>query len=188
MKQGENIWSLCTESHANGMPACNGVWPGSPVGSFMTLLLLPQCHAAFSMIRSTLAWVDQSPVSQCLVPGCPLYNCYCLPCGPGYGSPRNLQVRTRGWIYGRPACGFPLAKVVTLFYIILLQPPCSLFHRACWFTRIINGKLNAGPLKIWFTAQWVPHLDLGSIIIIDNASICLVLIAKILHANLKSLT
>jgi hypothetical protein len=25
----------------------------------------PQCHAAFGTIPSTLAWVDQSPVSQC---------------------------------------------------------------------------------------------------------------------------
>ena len=66
MKQGENVWSLCTEPNADGMPACNGVQPGSPVGLFMTLLLLPQCHAAFSMIPSTLAWVDQSPVSQCM--------------------------------------------------------------------------------------------------------------------------
>jgi hypothetical protein len=30
-----------------------------------TLLSLPQCHAAFSAIPSTLAWVDQSPISQC---------------------------------------------------------------------------------------------------------------------------
>jgi len=42
----------------------NGVWPGSPRGSFMTLLSLHRCHAAFSTITSTLAWVDQSPVSQ----------------------------------------------------------------------------------------------------------------------------
>jgi len=41
----------------------NGVWPGSPRGSFMTLSL-PQCHAVFRTIPSTLAWVDQSPVSQ----------------------------------------------------------------------------------------------------------------------------
>jgi hypothetical protein len=27
--------------------------------------LCPQCHAAFSTVTSTLAWVDQSPVSQC---------------------------------------------------------------------------------------------------------------------------
>jgi hypothetical protein len=44
-----------------------GVWPGSPWGSFTTLLSLPQCHAAFSMIPSTLAWVDQSSVSQHLL-------------------------------------------------------------------------------------------------------------------------
>jgi len=34
-----------------------------PKGLFMTLLSLPQCHAAFS-IPSTLAWVDQSLISQ----------------------------------------------------------------------------------------------------------------------------
>jgi len=34
--------------------------------SFMTLLLLSQCHAAFSTIPSPLVWVDQSPVSQCV--------------------------------------------------------------------------------------------------------------------------
>jgi len=42
------------------------VWPGSPKGLLMTLLLLRQCHAAFSTIPSTLAWVDHSPVSQCV--------------------------------------------------------------------------------------------------------------------------
>jgi len=42
----------------------NGVRPGSPRGSFTTLQSLPQCHVSFSTILSTLAWVDQSPVSQ----------------------------------------------------------------------------------------------------------------------------
>jgi len=42
----------------------NGVRPGSPRLSFMTLQSLPQCHAAFSTILFTLAWIDQSPVSQ----------------------------------------------------------------------------------------------------------------------------
>ena len=35
-----------------------------PKGIVMTLLSLPQCHAAFGTIPSTLAWVDQSPISQ----------------------------------------------------------------------------------------------------------------------------
>jgi len=35
-----------------------------PRGSFTTMQLLPQCHAAFSTIPFTLAWVDQSPVRQ----------------------------------------------------------------------------------------------------------------------------
>ena len=34
-----------------------------PKGS-LTLLSLPQCHAAFGMLPSTLVWLDQSPVSQ----------------------------------------------------------------------------------------------------------------------------
>ena len=32
--------------------------------SFLTLLLLPQCHDAISTIPSTLVLVDQSPISQ----------------------------------------------------------------------------------------------------------------------------
>ena len=35
-----------------------------PKGIFTTLQSLPQCHAAFGTIPSTLAWVDQSPISQ----------------------------------------------------------------------------------------------------------------------------
>ena len=46
-------------------PTYNGVRPGSPRGSLTTLLSLSQCHAAFSTIPPTLAWVDQSPVSVC---------------------------------------------------------------------------------------------------------------------------
>ena len=38
--------------------------PGSPRRSFKTLLLLHQCHAAFSIISSTLDWVDHSPINQ----------------------------------------------------------------------------------------------------------------------------
>jgi hypothetical protein len=53
-----------TELHADEMPTYNGVRPGSRSGSFTTLLSLQQCQAAFSMIPSTVAWVDQSPVSQ----------------------------------------------------------------------------------------------------------------------------
>jgi hypothetical protein len=62
----ENIHSPSTEPHADRRSMYNGVRPGSPRGSFMTLLSLPQCHAAFS-IPSTLAWVDQSPISQCVL-------------------------------------------------------------------------------------------------------------------------
>jgi len=48
----------------DGRPTYNGVRPGSTRGSLTTLQFLPQSHAAFSKIPSTLAWVDQSPVSQ----------------------------------------------------------------------------------------------------------------------------
>jgi len=61
---GKNISSPSTEPHADGKPTYNGVRPGAPRGSLMTLQSLPQCHAAFGTIPSTLAWVDQSPVSQ----------------------------------------------------------------------------------------------------------------------------
>jgi len=55
------------EPHADGRPTYNGVGPGSPRGSLTTLLSLPQCYAAFGIIPSTLALVDQSPVSQRVV-------------------------------------------------------------------------------------------------------------------------
>ena len=63
-KNGESIWSLSTEPHVDERPTYNWVRPGSPRGLFMTLQSLSQCHVAFSTIPSTLAWVDQSPVSQ----------------------------------------------------------------------------------------------------------------------------
>jgi len=54
-----------------------------PKGILTTLLFLPQCHAAFGTIPSTLAWVDQSPVSQHVSwqppSGYTLHNCYRLP-------------------------------------------------------------------------------------------------------------
>jgi len=52
---GNNIRSS-TEPDADGRPTYNGVRPGSPRGSLTTLLSLPQCHAAFGTIPSTLAW------------------------------------------------------------------------------------------------------------------------------------
>ena len=64
MKCMENIQSPSMEPHADGRHTYNGVQPGSPRGSLTTLLPLSQCHAAFSMMSSTLAWVDQSPISQ----------------------------------------------------------------------------------------------------------------------------
>ena len=65
-KWRENISSQSKEHHADGWPTHNGVRPGFSSGSLMTLLSLPQCHVAFSSIPSTLAWVDQSPSSQCV--------------------------------------------------------------------------------------------------------------------------
>ena len=62
--KGKNIRSPSTEPHVDGRPTCNGVRPGSPRGLFKTLQSLPQFHAAFSTIPSTLAWVDRSPASQ----------------------------------------------------------------------------------------------------------------------------
>ena len=64
MKQGKHICSAYAEIHADRRLAYNGVWPSSPRGLFMTLLLLPHFHAGFSTIPSTLAWIPQSPVSQ----------------------------------------------------------------------------------------------------------------------------
>jgi len=55
-------------------------------GIVMTLLSVPQCHAAFGMIPSTLALVDQSPISQHVSWQPPseytLHNCYRLPRDP----------------------------------------------------------------------------------------------------------
>ena len=99
-KTGGNILSPSTEQHAHGRPTYKGVWPGPPRGLFMTLLLLPQCHAAFSTIPPPFAAVDQSPVSQRVKVNhyrCPLHTCYRLP----RTKPHNPEVRTRGWIYGR---------------------------------------------------------------------------------------
>jgi hypothetical protein len=82
----KNIRSPSMEPHADGRPTYNGVWPGSPGGSLTTLLSLSQCHAAFGTIPSTLAWVDQSAVSQSVV-ATPirvyLPQLLCLPHDPG---------------------------------------------------------------------------------------------------------
>ena len=61
---GKNQRSPSTEPHVDRRPTYNGVRSGSPRGSLMTQLSLPQCHAAFGTIPTTLVWVDQSPVSQ----------------------------------------------------------------------------------------------------------------------------
>jgi len=63
-EMGKNISSPFTEPHSDGSSTYSGVQAGSKRGSLTTLLSLPQCLAAFSTIPSTLAWVDQSPVSQ----------------------------------------------------------------------------------------------------------------------------
>jgi len=67
LPMGKNIKSPSTEPHADGWPTYSGVQPGSPRQLLMTLLSLPQCHAALGMIPSFLAAVDQNTVSQCVV-------------------------------------------------------------------------------------------------------------------------
>jgi hypothetical protein len=67
LQNGENIRSPSVEPHTDGRCTYNRVWPGSPRGLLMTLLPLPQWHATLGTILSTLAWVDQSPVSQLVV-------------------------------------------------------------------------------------------------------------------------
>jgi len=64
LHMGKNIRSPSTELHVDRRPTYNGVQHSSPRGLLMTLLSSHQCHAAFSTIPCTLAWVDQSPVSQ----------------------------------------------------------------------------------------------------------------------------
>jgi len=61
---GKNIRSPSMGPHADKRPTYNEVWPGSPRGSLTIFLSLCHCDAAFSTIPSTLASVDQSPVSQ----------------------------------------------------------------------------------------------------------------------------
>jgi hypothetical protein len=64
LHMGKNIRSPSTEFHVDRMPTYSGMRPGSPRGSLTTLLSLTQCHAAFSTLPSTMAWVDQSPINQ----------------------------------------------------------------------------------------------------------------------------
>jgi len=77
--------SPSTEPHADGRPTYNGLQPAR--GSVTALLSLTQCHAAFGTIPSTLAWVDQSHVSQRVSQkppsGYTLHYCYRLPRDPG---------------------------------------------------------------------------------------------------------
>ena len=54
-KMGKNIRSPSMEPHADGKLTYNGVWPGSSRRSLMTLLSLPQCHAALGTIPSNFA-------------------------------------------------------------------------------------------------------------------------------------
>ena len=97
---GENILSPSTELLVDG-------GPGFLRRSFKTLLWPHQCHAAFSMIPSNLAWVDQSPVSQrVIVTLNRLSHPHLLP-PPTWSrvewsmNPRNPEGQTRDWIYGR---------------------------------------------------------------------------------------
>ena len=79
-KMGKNLRSPSTEPHADRRPTYNGVRPGSPRGMLMTLLSLPQCHAALGMILSTLACVDRTPLSSmCLATPNRVYPPHLLP-------------------------------------------------------------------------------------------------------------
>jgi hypothetical protein len=62
-KFGRHPWN----PHLDGKPIYNGVHPGSPRGSFTTILLLREHLAAFCPILATLTWVHQSPVSYCVL-------------------------------------------------------------------------------------------------------------------------
>ena len=63
-KTGKNIRSSSKEPKADGRTNYNMVRPGSPRGSIETLQSIQQCHAAFSTIPSTMAWVNQSPLAR----------------------------------------------------------------------------------------------------------------------------
>jgi hypothetical protein len=52
------------EPHMDGRPTYSGVCLVAQGDRFRHCCWLPQCHAAFSTIPSTMAWVDQSPISQ----------------------------------------------------------------------------------------------------------------------------
>ena len=67
MEEGENLQSPSTKPHADGRPTYLGCGLVPQRESLTTLPSLPQCHAVFSTISSTLAWVDQIPISQLVV-------------------------------------------------------------------------------------------------------------------------
>jgi len=117
---GKNIRSLSMEPHVDGRPTYNGVRPGSPWGSLMTLFL-PQCHAAFSMIPSTLAWVDQSPISQ-HVSGNPHQVILSTTVTASLVTQGRAEYKStihrgtdKGWICGRP-CSYLLINVCENHY------------------------------------------------------------------------
>jgi hypothetical protein len=61
---GKRMQSPSTEPHAGGRPnrmGCSLVPQGS---NLWHCCWLPHCHAAMGTVPSTVAWVDQSPVSQ----------------------------------------------------------------------------------------------------------------------------
>jgi len=103
----KNIRSPSTEPHADGRPTYNGVRSCSLRGSLRTLLSLPQCHAAFGTIPSTLAWVDQSPIASLCrrnphqgIPSTTVTASHVTQGRVEFES-TIPQVRKRGWIYGR---------------------------------------------------------------------------------------
>ena len=99
-KREENIRSPSTEPPCRLKAYKQWVVAWFPMGIVTTLLSLPQYHAAFSTIPSTLAWVDQRPISQRVLQqpstGYTLHNCYHLPRDPGQsGVQIHITLRYR---------------------------------------------------------------------------------------------
>ena len=151
MKWVENMQLPSTDPHMSRRPPYNGVQPGSPRGSFMTLLLLPQCHAAFSMILSTLVWVDQSPVCQCV--------CHSNPqqVSPPQLLPPPIWPRVRihvtlryGW-----GVGFMGGNLFTLLYCSIILVNAEFFvvsDKYCWHFLL--------PLHYMWAVNWVGFVNM----------------------------
>jgi len=99
-KKGEKTYGHRPRRPTQTEPAYNWVWHGSQKGLFTTLPSLPQCHGAFSTIPSTLAWVAQSPLSQCVIVTLKRVSPPCVTAShvTQGTNPYNPELQTRGWI------------------------------------------------------------------------------------------